>query len=163
MIINHKTKYDFDSDISSHIENVKKKMMTISGSIWDRGIHHDESKLHDPEYSAYKEFTPKLADIAYQSPEYKLITHDPEFRSAIDHHKSINPHHPEYYEDGVNGMDLIDVVEMLCDWKAASERHKNASWEDGFKINCEKYNIGPQLSKILWNTYQRYLSRSDHE
>ena len=33
-----------------------------------------------------------------------------------------NRHHPEYYEDGIAGMTLVDLEEMLSDWEAASHR-----------------------------------------
>jgi hypothetical protein len=40
-----------------------------------------------------------------------------------DHHYPKNRHHPEHFEDGMNDMNLLDLIEMLADWKAASERH----------------------------------------
>jgi hypothetical protein len=35
-----------------------------------------------------------------------------------------NSHHPEHYGNrGISGMDLFDVVEMMCDWMAAARRN----------------------------------------
>lgn len=56
---------------------------------------------------------------------------------------------------GVNGMDLLDVVEMLCDWKAAGMRHADGDILKSLKINRERFNIEPQLYEILVNTVKR--------
>ena len=43
-------------------------------------------------------------------------------KDGIEHHYAVNSHHPEHYEAGIAGMSLFDLIEMLVDWKAASER-----------------------------------------
>jgi hypothetical protein len=45
-------------------------------------------------------------------------------KPAIQHHYKANSHHPEFYDNGVEGMSLFDVLEMLLDWKAATERRR---------------------------------------
>lgn len=55
-------------------------------------------------------------------------------------------------ENGVNGMSLLDVLEMLCDWKAAGERHADGSIERSLRINRDRFKIGYQLQSILENT-----------
>jgi hypothetical protein len=49
-------------------------------------------------------------------------------------------------------MNLIDLVEMLCDWKAASERHNDGNIRKSIEINASRFTISPQLVKILENT-----------
>lgn len=149
--------YDFDEDIQNHCNKVNSKLQILINQLCHRGKTHDSSKFKDPEYKSYKKYTPLLHNLQYQSKEYKQVTHNPEFRDAINHHKSVNSHHPEFYENGVNGMDLVDVIEMLCDWKSADERYDNSDWSNSFKLNCEKYGIDNQLASILLNTYERYL------
>lgn len=161
MIINEK--YNFDNDINDHISNVKSKISKVINELKYRSHHHDDSKLVDPEYSAYKKFTPLLNDVEYQSDEYKKICNTKVFADACDHHCKSNRHHPEYYKNGIDGMDLVDLIEMISDWKAASERYQNASWSDGFKINCERFNVSPQLESILWNTYKNYFGGTDND
>jgi hypothetical protein len=64
-----------------------------------------------------------------------------------------NTHHPEHYPNGVDGMSLLDLIEMLMDWKAASERHPG-----GMNIACsidlssQRFSVGEQLKQILLNT-----------
>ncbi len=49
-------------------------------------------------------------------------------------------------------MSLLDVIEMLCDWKAAGERHHDGSMERSLRVNRERFSISPQLQQILENT-----------
>lgn len=53
---------------------------------------------------------------------------------------------------GINGMTLLDLIEMLCDWKAAGERHADGSMERSLMVNQERFHIGEQLQSILENT-----------
>lgn len=53
---------------------------------------------------------------------------------------------------GIEGMNLLDVLEMLCDWKAATERHTDGSIARSFDINRERFGITPQLEAVLKNT-----------
>jgi hypothetical protein len=49
-------------------------------------------------------------------------------------------------------MNLIDLVEMLCDWKAASERHNDGNIKKSIEINTARFGLSWQLAKILENT-----------
>ena len=64
----------------------------------------------------------------------------------------MNSHHPEHYESGVDGMNLFDVIEMLLDWKAASERHKDGDIAQSIEKNRVRFKISDQLAEILHNT-----------
>lgn len=55
-------------------------------------------------------------------------------------------------ELGVNGMTLLDLVEMFVDWKAATERHADGSLERSIKHNRERFAMSGQLSQIFENT-----------
>jgi hypothetical protein len=50
-------------------------------------------------------------------------------------------------------MSLFDVIEMLMDWKAATERMKGGGdiWLS-LEINATRFNLSPQLVAILANT-----------
>jgi hypothetical protein len=52
----------------------------------------------------------------------------------------------------VNDMNLLDVVEMLCDWKAASMRHNDGNIHKSIELNADRFRLSPQLVKILENT-----------
>ena len=49
-------------------------------------------------------------------------------------------------------MNLIDLCELIADWKAASERHNNGNLIKSIEINAERFQIDDQLKQILLNT-----------
>ena len=51
-------------------------------------------------------------------------------------------------------MNLVDLLEMLCDWKSATMNHpeKPGDLSKSIQILGERYNISPQLAKVLYNT-----------
>jgi hypothetical protein len=49
-------------------------------------------------------------------------------------------------------MSLMDVIEMFCDWKAASERGKGNDFMEGLKHNQARFDMSDQLYDILVNT-----------
>ena len=125
------------------------------GNLLSRIDNHDSSKLRSPEKETFDEMTPKLKDSTYGSEEYKDFLK--EMKKALDNHYANNSHHPEFYNDGINGMDLVDLLEMFCDWKAASERHTNGDIYESIEINKKRFNISDQLTQILINTAKRYF------
>lgn len=58
----------------------------------------------------------------------------------------------EWMNSPINDMNLLDIVEMLCDWKAASERHNDGNIRKSIEINANRFGLSPQLVKILENT-----------
>ena len=73
-------------------------------------------------------------------------------KPALDHHYANNSHHPEHFENGVDDMTLIDLVEMLADWKAATMRHADGDIWKSLEIQREKLGLSDQLVKIFANT-----------
>ena len=49
-------------------------------------------------------------------------------------------------------MTLVDIVEMLCDWKAASLRHNDGNLLKSIEINANRFGYDDQLKQILINT-----------
>ena len=63
---------------------------------------------------------------------------------------------------GVEGMTLIDLLEMICDWIAASERRKTGDAMKSIEINAKRFNIGDQLKAILQNTVRQIKEDEQH-
>ncbi len=143
-------KYDSEQDTVQHILRVRALLEEVQKNFGYRAIQHDDSKLKEPEKSAFDVATPRLKASTYGSDEYKGFLAD--LKPALDHHYANNSHHPEHYPTGVDGMSLFDVLEMLCDWKAAGERHADGSIERSLKVNRERFKISDQLQSILTNT-----------
>lgn len=143
-------KYDSTNDTNEHIRQVQYHLGKILTNLSLRSFNHDASKLQEPEKSMYDEFTPKLRSMTYGSDEYKQSLK--EMGTELEHHYLLNSHHPEHYAIGVNGMSLLDLIEMLADWKAASTRHADGNIVDSLVINKKRFKISDQLSEILKNT-----------
>lgn len=150
--------YDSRPETQQHIERVGDFLVLAMIDLQRRKEQHDASKLVEPELAAFDEATPKLAELEYGSEEYKQSLR--ELKPALTHHFENNDHHPEHYIDGVNGMSLLSILEMLCDWRAASERTKQRTddpekmktFESGLIYNYQRFGIEPQLAGIITNT-----------
>jgi hypothetical protein len=119
------TPYDSTADTLKHALRVGELMSQLITELIGRSLRHDRSKTEDPELAVFNEFTPKLRDSTYGSEEYKGYLAS--MKVGLDHHYASNRHHPEHFEDGVGGMTLVDLIEMLADWRAATERHADGS------------------------------------
>ena len=142
--------YDSTQDTLGHIENVRWNIWEFTHELERRGQEHDASKLQPPEKEAFDEVTPKLRGLTYGSDEYKANI--AKLGEALKHHYAVNSHHPEHYPDGIDGMTLLDLVEMFCDWKAATERHADGNLERSIEINRERFKMSDQLVAIFQNT-----------
>ena len=149
------TRDDVIRDTAKHIRSVGRLMVAVSAELSHRAVVHDQSKWSEEEWPAYEASTPKLAGLTYGSPEYKAAC--AELGPALAHHYCHNSHHPEYWEapegeSKVSQMNLMDVIEMLCDWKAASERHADGSILRSIQINQGRFKIDDQLGRVMLNT-----------
>ena len=133
-----------------HINNVELFLSIFCGNLIERGKEHDRSKLERPEVEVFTIYTPKLKGTTYGSDEYKQYLK--EMKVALDHHYKNNRHHPEHFENGINDMNLLDLIEMFCDWKAATLRHADGDMKESIKINAERFKLSGQLEQILMNT-----------
>ncbi len=148
--------YDSRADTLQHILHVRACLDAFVTEMLRRGRVHDASKFDPLEKPAFDEAIPLLRGVPYGSPEYVAVVE--RLAPAFAHHYRRNSHHPEHYgEKGISGMDLFDVVEMVCDWLAASQRNP----QDGVKLdyNVELFGIGDQLAAILANTLARWPER----
>lgn len=145
---------EFIRETYKHIYSVRQKMGVFMMRIGKRALEHDQSKLEDPEKTKFREVTPRLRGLTYGSEEYKSSLKD--LGEALDHHYKNNSHHPEHFSNGIAGMDLLDVVEMFCDWLAAVERHEDGDIMKSINHNKERFGISDQLVDILKNTVKRW-------
>lgn len=133
-----------------HIERVRNYLTLFIKELLERGELHDQSKLESPEVELFTEHTPKLAGLTFGSEEYEKCRED--LAPALDHHYANNRHHPEFHKEGVDDMNLVDLIEMLADWKASSERQNDGNLRKSLDENAERFKMSPQLTRILENT-----------
>ena len=146
--------YDSTIDTRLHIFTVRDLINKFCIELIKRGDVHDQSKLEDPEKEIFDRMTPKLAGTTYMSEEYKEMLK--ELKPALDHHYKNNSHHPEHYDNGIDGFDLLDLVEMFLDWKAATKRHADGDIIKSIEHNATRFKMSNQLVQIFQNTVDRY-------
>ena len=162
-----------------HIDNVYSKIHKIIGQLYLRGIDHDKSKLEEPEASAFEKTYEKLKGSTYGSKEYNQFL--VELGPALQHHYMNNRHHPEHFKKfictccfessrkeqekcpscentefvikpDIDQMNLVDIVEMFCDWLAATERHADGDIFASIDLAVERFGLSEQLKEIFKNT-----------
>ncbi|WP_205685044.1 DUF5662 family protein [Heyndrickxia sporothermodurans] len=181
------TMEDCKKDTIEHINQVKEFLIDASIELLERAEEHDKSKLASPELEIFTEFTPKLKNSTYLSDEYKQNLQ--QMQKGLQHHYAHNSHHPEHYkkyvcdscfkeykeeparcdqcqngqftvESDISQMDLFDLVEMICDWKAAVMRHADGDIMKSLEGNKSRFKIDDQLQSILVNTVVRMEAKS---
>lgn len=144
------SKEDCIRETKEHIAQVREFLLIFAQELINRALVHDKSKLEYPEVDIFAEYTPKLKHSTYGSDEYKTFLS--EMQVALKHHYTNNSHHPEHYENGIRGMDLADIVEMICDWKAATMRHDDGDIRKSIEFNRNRFNYSDDLEEIFLNT-----------
>lgn len=146
--------YDSRADTCAHIARVQELMRVCVAELKQRLQVHDASKLEPFEKSFFDEFTPKLKGLTYGSDEYKAML--AAMKPGLDHHYANNRHHPEFHADGIRGMTLLDLLEMFCDWKAATERHADGDLATSIDFNQRRFRYSDDLRAIFINTALAY-------
>jgi hypothetical protein len=139
------------------METVRNYLNVCIQELAERGEYHDQTKLHEPELQYFEKYTSRLRGSTYGSEEYKECLRG--MKPALDHHYKLNDHHPEHFENSFNDMNLFQLIELICDWKAAGMRHENGDIFESIEINHGRFKdadgdpiISDQLKAILINT-----------
>lgn len=138
----------------AHIHMVQCVLFEVICELQHRALTHDLTKLRDPEVSVFTEMTPKLRTSTFMSDEYKGFLE--KMKPALDHHYRHNLHHPQNRPEGVMGMTLVDLIEMLVDWKCAGKRHANGDIMESIRKNTDRFKIPEALVRILVNTVNEF-------
>ena len=145
-----------DKNISEYfdrLENHRREVLHIFSKvaidIVERSIKHDYSKYKEDEKELFKNTT--TSDCIYGSLEYfrKLDN----IKEALKLHYERNDHHPEHKNQGIEGMNLITLLEMLIDWWAASKCYGDeGDIYRSIDINQSRFKYSDELKKIFQNT-----------
>jgi hypothetical protein len=142
--------YSSIPETQEHIGKVREYLQKVIEELYKRIVQHDKSKTQFPELDTFDEYTPKLKEMVYGSDEYKNCL--AAMKPALEHHYLENRHHPEHFINGIHGMNLIDLLEMFCDWLAATKRHTNGNIYKSIEINAGRFEYDELLKDILKNT-----------
>jgi len=155
-----------------HVRRVGTLMLEAVSKLQTRAMTHDDSKFSPDEFDAFARETPGLKALTYGSPEYKAALE--RLGPALAHHYAANPHHPEHFtttcmqcgnnesnpctcggprlQGGIDRMDLLHLIEMLADWKAATERHADGSLPKSIVGNAKRYGYNDAMARLLART-----------
>ena len=145
-----KAKYDSTEDTMMHIEQVEDLIDEVVEQLEKRAKHHDITKFSKEEKPAFDIYTPLLKGTVYGSDEYKNYLN--KMKPALDHHYAESAHHPEHHANGIKDMTLIDIVEMLADWKASTLRHETSDLLISINQNQKRFGYGEEMRTLLMNT-----------
>jgi hypothetical protein len=149
-----KTKADLDccQKTQEHIDAVAECLNEMIRLIKIRAKNHDACKLESPEFEVFSEWTPKLSGMTYGSEEYTEALKV--MKPALDHHYANSRHHPEHFKNSIQDMNLIDILEMLCDWYCSTKRMNNGNIRKSIEINQKRFGYSDDVAKILTNTIE---------
>ena len=117
------------------------------------------NKYYHDEFDAYRaKFYPTESEIKNSDPDLVKAN----FKKAWTHHYKTNRHHPEYFVEFHSTIDTdpVALMEMLCDWKASSERQKDGNLLKSIEINAARFEYDDQLKQIFINTAKLF---DEHE
>lgn len=139
---------NFTNDLHKHKLVLKALLYNLANQLKERADKHDDSKYEKEEKDVFESIDNiKREDFDTYEQYYNCTK--PLIQKALDHHYANNRHHPEHFENGVNDMNLLDVLEMVVDWDtSASCRGTELDTNYSFK----RFKIEPQLQKIILNT-----------
>ena len=149
------TRDDVMRETVAHVRRVGNLMLDAAQSIQRRAMIHDDSKFSPDEFESFAQETPTLRGLTYGSDEYKAALE--RIKPALGHHYRRNRHHPEHHPEspecrGIQRMDLIDLIEMLADWKAATERHADGSLPRSIVQNAARFGYDDRFACLLAKT-----------
>lgn len=106
-----------------------------------RIYEHDLSKYSEEEFEPYRaKYYPTEKETSGLTDEAKSLI-EKNAGIAWQHHYRTNPHHPKYWIDKETGnpidMDLISIIEMICDWEAMSIKF-GGSTVDWYNTKADK-------------------------
>jgi len=133
-----------------HVHRVGDLLLSVVHELTHRAVHHDASKFGPVEFPVFAAETATLKGLTYGSEEYKAAL--VRMRPAIEAHYAGNRHHPEHHLGGIHMMTLIDLIEMLADWKAAGERHADGSLARSIILNAERFGYDGKFAAMLART-----------
>lgn len=142
--------------IGLHRQRVFQIMSRLSHEMILRGNKHDESKFESEELPYYINTIDIFEKNHFDSEGYYKAKES--LGPALEHHYKHNRHHPEHFNNGIEGMNLVDILELLADWKSATLNRPNHRGDilESVDILSKKYGICDQLKTLLINTLKDF-------
>ena len=113
--------------------------------------HHNEANRHHPEHFSMR----KCCVCGYFGRDSEGFRPTPEnvLCPKCCEHGAI--YECQFEEtSGFYGMTLIDLLELICDWKSATLRHADGDIYKSLEINQKRFGYSDDLKQILKNTVE---------
>ena len=123
--------------IERHRTIVSATLRAIAYELMRRADLHDQSKLSLDEFEGFAKINRVGREHEYGSDEYfaALNAVDP---NPIPLHYSRNDHHPEFHAK-ITYMEFPELVEMVCDWYAASVTYGKTSFQGSLTVGFDRW------------------------
>lgn len=137
-----------------HREIVRKNFNLFIAKLHERSDLHDLSKFLEDEFDGFQKADEAGLYTKFGTGEYKKLIAENE---GIRLHYQRNTHHPEHYKDGSEGishvfevekMSFLDIVEMVIDWKSASETY-GKNFMEGLDYSLERFRCDEKCRWLI--------------
>lgn len=141
---------DSAPDIRRHNRAVARHLKLAALNLVYRGERHDLDKLQKPDKSGWDRVSPRL-DVEFGTPAYFDHLRN-NLHGILERHYEVSDHHPEHFEQGVSGMNLLNLLEFLVDVADICKQHGTGDVLESLRISVLRFKIEPQLESVLINT-----------
>ena len=141
--------------IKNHIKSVQRKLKVLIDELQKRLENHDKSKLTDELW--YWEFMDQEPKYPYGSKEY--FSKKKRNEMVFQMHYKNNRHHPEHFMNGINDMNLIDIMEMLCDWISYKDDISITDAVDIVEKQSRRFGFSDEIKNLMLNTLFEYFAK----
>ena len=127
----------WNEDQLNHIRFFQQLLGCIAGEVWMELVFHDITKFQTSEYTGFLEAHDDLKNSAKGPTEDYLKQCKTQ---AIQHHVTMNRHHPEFWNKRNEKMPFSCIVYMYFDWVARTlqngEKEFTEKWWNANKKKC---------------------------
>lgn len=146
---------DTESYILEHIKRVQFKLIRMIKLLVVRCVVHDKSKLQEPEFSLWVKMD--------EEPKYRYGTKEYEDKikrnkKVFELHYKSNRHHPEHFANGIYDMNLIDLLEMCCDWISYKDDIRVTEAIEMVEMQSKRFGFSDEIKILLKNTIFEYFA-----
>ena len=147
MLTNTAKTQTYLSNNKTHVYDFQEAINTICKALTTRAKTHDASKLKEPELTQYTEAAEKLEKFKPGSSDYLKIRD--KYAIILSKHFTKNSHHPEHFKNGFNDMSILDLVDVLVDWKLDCG---DGDWNKFVDDRRDYYGMSDQVVQIFKNS-----------
>lgn len=144
--------------IERHRCIVSATLRAIAYELMRRADLHDQSKLSLDEFEGFTKINMVARENEYGSDEYYAALRAVE-PNPIPLHYSRNDHHPEYHKK-ISDMEFPELVEMVCDWHAASIAYGKTSFQASLTASFDRWPFS-EGQKFLINSLAQWIEENE--